>query len=94
MGERDGSVVGFSAVDPEGPSWSCCSSSRPRSARARAPRWLADALARAAEAGLGSLLIESDPDAEPFYRAAGAELVGTRVSAATGGELPLLRIST
>jgi GNAT superfamily N-acetyltransferase len=51
---------------------------------------LRDALARAREAGLAELVIESDPDAVPFYRAHGAEPVGTRIVAATGRELPLL----
>ena len=55
---------------------------------------LLDALDRAREAGLGALTIESDPDAEPFYLAAGAARIGTRVSPATGRELPLLRIAT
>ena len=55
---------------------------------------LRDALDRAREAGLDELTIESDPDAEPFYRAHGAEPVGTRVSSSTGRKLPLLRIST
>jgi hypothetical protein len=39
-------------------------------------------------------VIESDPDAEPFYRSQGAEPVGTRTSWSTGRELPLLRIRT
>ena len=39
-------------------------------------------------------MIESDPDAEPFYLAHGAESTGKRVSAATGRELPELRIAT
>jgi GNAT superfamily N-acetyltransferase len=55
---------------------------------------LRDALARAAEAGLAELVIESDPDAEPFYRAQGAVPAGTRTSWSTGRELPLLRIAT
>jgi GNAT superfamily N-acetyltransferase len=55
---------------------------------------LRDALDRAREAGLTELVIESDPDAEPFYRSQGAEPVGTRTSWSTGRELPLLRIRT
>lgn len=39
------------------------------------------------------LLIESDPDAEPFYLRFGAERIGTSVSSATGRALPLLRIA-
>ena len=34
----------------------------------------------------------SDPDAEPFYVAQGAERVGARVAASTGRRLPLLRL--
>jgi len=49
---------------------------------------------RESDAGLDALLIESDPDAEPFYRSQGAQPAGTRTSWSTGRELPLLRIST
>ena len=55
---------------------------------------LIDALTVARTAGLDALLIESDPDAEPFYRSHGAEPAGTRTSVSTGRELPLLRIAT
>lgn len=37
-------------------------------------------------------MIESDPDAEPFYLAQGAKRVGTRRSVSTRRELPLLQI--
>ena len=46
----------------------------------------------AKRAGLNSVLIESDPNAEPFYRANGAIHVGYRRSPASGRDLPLLRI--
>jgi hypothetical protein len=46
----------------------------------------------AAELGFGSLLIESDPNAEGFYHAMGAARVGERRSDARR-QLPLLRIS-
>jgi DNA-binding transcriptional LysR family regulator len=54
---------------------------------------LARALDEARAAGLASVLIESDPDAERFYLAAGAERIGER-RAGTGRMLPLLRIVT
>ena len=41
----------------------------------------------------GSMIIQSDPNAEPFYRRAGGELVGHRPSASIPGRLlPVLRI--
>ncbi len=52
------------------------------------------ALARAAEAGIDALELDSDPHAEPLYRARGAERVGTTRAPTTGRELPRLRIST
>jgi GNAT superfamily N-acetyltransferase len=51
------------------------------------------ALLTAAGLGLASLLIESDPNAEGFYLAMGAERIGERDSA-SGRALPLLAINT
>jgi GNAT superfamily N-acetyltransferase len=51
------------------------------------------ALVTAAALGLTSLLIESDPNAEGFYLAMGAERIGERASA-SGRTLPLLVINT
>lgn len=53
---------------------------------------LRQALERARTAGVESLLIESDPNAEPFYRAHGAVEIGRRTSSTTGRELTLLRL--
>ena len=78
VAERDGAVVGFAAVGLE-------------------PAELEMLFVDPAAIGTGlgrALLIESDPDAEPFYRAHGAEPAGTRTSSSTGRELPLLRIAT
>lgn len=52
------------------------------------------ALAVAAAEGFASLLIEADPQAEPFYLRMGAVRIGDTVSAATGRTLPLLRATT
>lgn len=50
------------------------------------------ALDAARAAGAPELLIESDPNAEAFYRLRGAVPVGVRRAASTGRSLPLLRI--
>jgi len=55
---------------------------------------LRDALARAAAAGVAALVVESDPNALPFYLARGAVRIGERASPSTGRALPLLRLST
>jgi N-acetylglutamate synthase-like GNAT family acetyltransferase len=44
--------------------------------------------------GVDALVIESDPNAEDFYRRHGAEPIGERRSESTGRMLPLLRIAT
>jgi GNAT superfamily N-acetyltransferase len=53
---------------------------------------LQHALDATQSAGIKSLLIESDPNAEPFYRAQGAETIGCRTSPTTGRDLALLRL--
>jgi GNAT superfamily N-acetyltransferase len=52
------------------------------------------ALDTASQSGVDSLLIESDPNAEAFYRSQGAVPIGQRRSRSTGRVLPLLRIPT
>jgi len=52
---------------------------------------LGDALEAARAAGVGHVLVQSDPQAEGFYRAQGAERIGERESPSTGRSLPLLR---
>jgi len=52
-----------------------------------------DALAAARAAGAARLVIQADPNAHAFYRAAGAVVVGERPSASIAGRmLPLLEI--
>ena len=94
VAERHGAVVGFAAVDPEARELEMLFVDPPAIGTGVGRALLLDALDRARKAGLGALTIESDPDAEPFYLAAGAARIGTRVSPATGRELPLLRIAT
>jgi GNAT superfamily N-acetyltransferase len=94
VAERDGEAVGFSAVDVAAAELEMLFVEPESIGTGAGGALLRDALARAAEAGLQALLIESDPDAEPFYRAAGAQPCGTRTSSSTGRELPLLRIAT
>ena len=94
VAERDGAVVGFAAVDAEARELEMLFVEPSTIGTGAGRALLQDALARAREAGLAELVIESDPDAEPFYRAQGAEPAGTRTSRSTGRELPLLRIAT
>jgi GNAT superfamily N-acetyltransferase len=86
VAERDGIVVGVSAV-AEG-ELELLFVDPPAIGKGVGAALLRDALSRHPV-----LVIESDPDAEPFYLRFGAERIGTRVSSATGRELPLLRIS-
>ena len=92
VAEDDGRVLGFSAVDVAAEELELLFVEPDSIGSGVGKALLADASARAAEAGLTALLIESDPDAEAFYLAAGAVRIGTRVSSATGRTLPLLRI--
>ena len=55
---------------------------------------LAHELERARAAGVESVLTESDPNAELFYREHGAVRAGHRTSPTTGRDLMLLRLST
>jgi GNAT superfamily N-acetyltransferase len=94
VAEREGAVVvGFSAVDPDAGELEMLFVDPARIGTGAGGALLRDALAQARAAGLRELLIEADPDAEPFYRAAGAERCGTRTSSSTGRTLPLLRIA-
>jgi GNAT superfamily N-acetyltransferase len=53
----------------------------------------AHVLATARELGFTRLTIDADPNAEPFYRAMGARLIGTTSSGSIPGrELPLLDV--
>ena len=92
VAERAGEVVGFSAVDVAGAELEMLFVEPAAIGTGAGGALLRDALAQAAGAGLQALLIEADPDAEPFYLAAGAEPCGRRTSSSTGRSLPLLRI--
>jgi N-acetylglutamate synthase-like GNAT family acetyltransferase len=94
VAERDGAVVGFAAVDPQARELEMLFVEPAAIGTGAGRALLADALAQARAAGLAELVIESDPDAEPFYRSQGAEPAGTRTSWSTGRELPLMRIAT
>ncbi|WP_191094270.1 GNAT family N-acetyltransferase [Nocardia colli] len=53
------------------------------------------AIETARRAGFDRLLIEADPNAEPFYRAMGASRIGTVDSGSIPGrELPLMEVHT
>ena len=94
VAERERAVVGFAAVDVDAAELEMLFVEPAAIGTGAGRALLQDALARAREARLEHLLIESDPDAEPFYRSQGAEPHGTRISSSTGRELPLLRIPT
>jgi GNAT superfamily N-acetyltransferase len=94
VAERDGRAVGVAAVDPGAAELELLFVEPAAIGTGVGRALLRDALEHARAAGLGALTIESDPDAEPFYLAHGAQPIGTRVSSATGRELPLLRIET
>jgi GNAT superfamily N-acetyltransferase len=96
VAERGGELLGFCAVDLDAaPPELVALFVEPAAIGTGAGRALLTAArVEAAAAGVAELAIESDPDAEPFYLANGAERAGTRTSASTGRVLPLLRIAT
>jgi GNAT superfamily N-acetyltransferase len=92
VAEQDGGPGGFSAVDlASEPAELLALFVEPALIGTGIGRaLLRDARARAAAHGVPGLLVESDPNAEPFYRAHGARRLGERRSASTGRMLPLL----
>jgi ribosomal protein S18 acetylase RimI-like enzyme len=55
---------------------------------------MSDAIARATQLGGLRLVIQSDPNAEAFYRSAGGEVVGERESSSIPGRmLPVVEIA-
>jgi N-acetylglutamate synthase-like GNAT family acetyltransferase len=96
VAERDGQAVGFSALDLDAAPLELTmlfvepSAMRTGVGHTLLRAALADARAR----DITHLLIENDPDAEPFYRKHGAHRIGTRTSPSTGRSLPLLRLPT
>lgn len=94
VAERDGRTVGFSVLDLDASELTMLFVEPDAIGTGAGHALLADVRRQAAAAGVAHLTIESDPDAEPFYRSQGATPSGTRVSSSTGRPLPLLRIAT
>jgi GNAT superfamily N-acetyltransferase len=96
VAERDGRPIGFSALDlhTDPPELTLLFVDPPAIGTGAGTSLLAEARRHAAGLGIAHFVIESDPDAEPFYRSQGADAIGTRTSSATGRTLPLLRIAT
>jgi GNAT superfamily N-acetyltransferase len=93
VAERDERPVGISVLDLAEPAELVALFVEPDAiGRGVGRALLAHELERARAAGVDSVLIESDPNAEPFYRAHGAEPIGERRSPATGRQLTLLRL--
>lgn len=96
VAERNGAIVGFYALAcPDSPD---CELDALFVAPAHIGGGVGRALFRhavraAAKAGFARMLIQSDPNAEYFYRAAGAEAAGWRASASIPGrQLPVFTI--
>jgi GNAT superfamily N-acetyltransferase len=89
---EDGNPLGFSAVDvTSAPAELLALWVDPTAIGTGVGRaLLRDALATAAGHGTGGLLVESDPNAEPFFLHHGARRLGERRSATTKRLLPLL----
>ena len=94
--EDERRVVGFYAhdLDARPPELTALFVEPVRIGRGFGKALLRDALARAAAAGVATLVIESEPNAEAFYEAHGAAREASRKSPSTGRTLPLLRIAT
>lgn len=96
VAERDARPVGLVtlALDADPPELAALFVEPAHIGRGVGATLLDHALERARVAGVASLVIESDPNAEAFYLARGAVRVGARRSASTGRLLPLLRMAT
>jgi N-acetylglutamate synthase-like GNAT family acetyltransferase len=94
VAERDGSVVGFYALrlDDE-PEVEMIFVDPQAIGSGVGGVLMRDALAAAREAGVESVVVQSDPQAEAFYRSQGFVPIGTRPSPSTGRILPLLRFT-
>ena len=95
VAERDGQVLGFSAVNPAtDPPELDALFVEPAAMGAGVGRaLLAASRAAAAAGGIGELAIDSDPQAEPFYLREGARRAGEVRSPSTGRMLPRLVIT-
>ena len=94
VAEDGGRPVGFYALDLErSPAEIVAMFVEPeRIGSGTGARLFAAAVAAAREAGVTTLVVESDPHAEGFYRSRGARRTGERTSASTGRVLPLLEL--
>ena len=90
VAERDGALAGFHRVEGDELAMLFV---EPGAMGAGVGTALLDhACAHARASGVTALLVESDPNAVPFYRRHGATQVGERRSPSTGRALPLLRL--
>jgi N-acetylglutamate synthase-like GNAT family acetyltransferase len=96
VAERDGRVVGFAAVAVQRsePELDLLFVEPDAIGTGAGGALLRAACAAAQERGIDALVVVSDPNAEGFYRAHGAVLVGERPGAGVGRMLPVLRIAT
>ena len=95
VAERDGVLLGFAALSLDAPAELEALFVEPAAMGQRVGAALVEhARSTARRAGVDALLIESDPNAEAFYRRQGAEPVGERRSPTSGRRLPLLRLPT
>jgi GNAT superfamily N-acetyltransferase len=93
--ERDDTLAGFASVVAEAPRLELAHLFvEPGFIGSGVGRGLVDhAVAYARRLGATEIVVESDPNAEGFYRAMGAERVGSRPSIVDPGrQLPLLRL--
>lgn len=99
VAELNQEVVGFFVLIPEGMQWKLEHFwIHPfHMGQGYGKSMLAEAASIAAQGGAESLLIESDPNAEPFYLACGAKRIGERPAPIEGAAqrvLPVLLLST
>ncbi|NBD95186.1 MAG: GNAT family N-acetyltransferase [Gammaproteobacteria bacterium] len=96
VAEAGGSIVGFHALEPVTPEefeLSALFVAPDRIGQGIGRRLIAHARRETERSGAMVLTIQGDPNADGFYRAAGAEKVGTRPSdSIPGRSLPLFRI--
>ncbi len=94
VAEDGGSPVGFYALDLDrSPSEIVAMFVAPeRIGSGVGAALFAAAVDAARDAGVTTLVVESDPNAEGFYRSRGARRIGERTSASTGRTLPLLEL--
>jgi N-acetylglutamate synthase-like GNAT family acetyltransferase len=94
--EREGALVAFAALDfgADQPELDALFVDEEWIGSGLGGALLEAACTVARKRGVDALVIESDPNAEEFYRRHGAVSIGERRSESTGRTLPLLRIAT